>query len=202
MTNPAIIIRNRPTMPDDAITYLEGRLAHTRCFLEYGAGGSTVLAATLGVGDIYSVESDPGYVAAVEAKVATVASETRLHAHYADIGPTGVFGHPMNRTASDRWPAYSAAIWDRLAADAMSPDLILVDGRFRVACCLISFLNMAPEATVMFDDYFGREEKYEAVTQFAPIHDSVGRVAIFRKPEDADREAMSAAYRRFAKIPL
>ncbi len=198
---PDIRIGDAPAMPRVAINYLRRRFATSRCFLEYGAGGSTVLAARKGVAQVYSVESDPAYVAAVEAKVAALGSATRLNAFYLDIGPTRSYGKPKDRSGIDRWPAYSAKVWDHMAAAGDVPDTILVDGRFRVACCLKSFQKMADEALLIFDDYFDREDRYGVVTRFSPVVEQVGRVAIFRKPRDADPEEVARLYEDYACQP-
>lgn len=188
-------------MPPAAIAFLAERLRTTRCFLEYGAGGSTVLAARSGVEVIYSVESDPGYVAAVEARVEELGTAAELRAVYADIGPTGRFGHPTDRTGIERWDDYSAAVWRRIAHEGRSPETILVDGRFRVACCLQSFLHMAGDAVLVFDDYFDREDRYDVVTRFAPVRRRVDRMAVFGKPDPCDAAAIGRVYAEYARAP-
>ena len=48
-----------------------------------------------------------------------------------DIGPVIEWGKPANAEHIASWPAYFLSIWSEL--DAL-PGVILVDGRFRVAC--------------------------------------------------------------------
>jgi hypothetical protein len=201
MEPQTVTIADVPAMPDAGVRLLKRRFGQVRCFLEYGAGGSTALAARHGVPKIYSVESDAAYVAAVEAKVAAIGSGSTLHAIYADIGPTGGFGHPRDQSGIERWPAYSAHVWDVMAGAGDTPDMILVDGRFRVACCLRSFMKMSENAILVFDDYFDREERYGIVTRFAPIVKQVNRLALFRKPKDIDLAAMEEVYREYAVKP-
>lgn len=201
MEPKTITIADVPAMPDAGVRLLKRRFGRAQCFLEYGAGGSTALAAQQGVPKIYSVESDAAYVAAVEAKVAAIGSGSVLRTLHADIGPTGGFGHPVDRSGVERWPAYSAHVWNVLAEAGDTPDMILVDGRFRVACCLRSFAEMSKNAILVLDDYFGREERYGIVTRFSPIVKRVDRLALFRKPAQIDLAALEEVYRDYAVRP-
>ena len=59
-------VPDAPYMPDRRAAHLAAALRASSCYLEYGAGGSTVLAARLGVADIVSVESDRAWLQRVE----------------------------------------------------------------------------------------------------------------------------------------
>ena len=54
-----------PHMPEAGIAKLRELLTVSQCYLEYGSGGSTRLAASLDVPIIYSVESDQAFLNAV-----------------------------------------------------------------------------------------------------------------------------------------
>jgi hypothetical protein len=195
------LIGDMPSMPRLAAAFLRRRLERARCFLEYGAGGSTVLAARSGVARIYSVESDPAYAQAVEARVRQLREPGVLRSHSIDIGPTGGYGYPTDASRIDDWPRYATEVWEAIAAAGDVPDVILVDGRFRVACCLQSFLHMSAEAVLVFDDYFDREDRYGIVTRFAPVRRQVKRVAVFRRPDPLDAEAIRAVLADYAANP-
>lgn len=53
-------------MPAARISFIEAKLREAKCFLEYGAGGSTMLAASLGVRGIISAESDKTLLTALK----------------------------------------------------------------------------------------------------------------------------------------
>jgi hypothetical protein len=70
-----------------------------------------------------------------------------------------------------------------------TPDVILVDGRFRVACVLESLLNLGDQdaCTILLDDYVGRAH-YRAVEAFVTVVELKGRMAVLRKRPRMDAE--------------
>jgi hypothetical protein len=196
-----IIVPDNPNMPKAAVAVLKARLADARCYLEYGSGGSTVLAARTGVPRVYSVESDSTFFAAVEQKVLDLGGAVALRPVLVDIGPTRRWSRPIDNTRADAWPNYSAQVWEVIEQAGDTPDTILIDGRFRVACCLQSFLRMSDDAVILFDDYFDREDLYDIVTRFADIDARHARVAVFRKPKSCDWAALRQAYLDYARDP-
>ncbi|RYI33017.1 MAG: hypothetical protein EON48_03610 [Acetobacteraceae bacterium] len=141
--------------------------------LEYGSGGSTVLAATLGR-PVFSVESDPAWAARMAAHVATLSQTARVH--HADVGPTGPWGVPMKSREYRKFHAYALSVWDR--PDFVEPDLVLIDGRFRAACLVAVMLRATRPVTVLFDDYLKRGY-YHGVERLARKEEMVGRMARF-----------------------
>ena len=65
------------------------------------------------------------------------------------------------------WPAAPthAGPWRAVRAAGVQPDLVLVDGRFRVACFLYSLLHMKAGGVILWDDYTNRPE-YHSVERF------------------------------------
>ena len=146
--------------------------AESRAIVEYGSGGSTVLAATLGK-PVVSVESDKAWA---DRMAETLAAHACASVHYADIGPTRAWGFPDGAGAAARFHAYALSVWDR--PDLVSPDLVLIDGRFRAACLVATMLRATQPITVLFDDYQKRGY-YHRVEQFATLEQLVGRMAVF-----------------------
>ena len=96
---------------------------------------------------------------------------------YVDVGPVSSWGRPRSPENRHLWPAYSL--------QASYPgDLVLVDGRFRVACVL-SALRHDPERVVLLHDYTdARREYYGVLEEFCYIAergDSLVRLVL--KPE-------------------
>ena len=189
--SPADIPR-KPHMEPEGLELLSVSLKDSRCFLEYGAGGSTVLAGEMGVGTIYAVESDRGFLDAVKGAVAEIASGPTLIDHYVDIGPTVEWGNPRDSSKAASWPLYASSIWSRiLAGGSPRPDLVLIDGRFRVACFLATLVFARPGTTILFDDYHVRPHYHVAENFLKPIG-RAGRMAEFRTLGTAPPEAMLA----------
>lgn len=141
--------------------------------LEYGSGGSTVLAAGLGR-RVFSVESDRDWADRLAAHVATLSD--RVQVHWADIGPTGAWGVPMKPREFRKFHAYALSVWDR--PDFVQPDLVLIDGRFRAACLVTVMLRTSKPVTVLFDDY-AKRRYYHGVERLARKEELVGRMARF-----------------------
>lgn len=175
-----------PAMPPAVVDCLASELAHARTYVEYGAGGSTMLAAQTGVRDIITVESDRAFLRRVERDVRAVgAQDSRFHPLHADIGPTGAWGRPSGTEAFERWHGYAQAGVGRAVDLGLSPDLVLIDGRFRVACFLATLFVVEPGTVIMFDDYTVRS-KYAVVEEFGAPEGYVDRLAYFRAPASFD----------------
>ncbi|MCS6890671.1 MAG: class I SAM-dependent methyltransferase, partial [Rhodovarius sp.] len=135
--------------------------------LEFGCGGSTLLLLQACEGLVLSVDSDAGWLArlAAEPAAATAREEGRLTLWHAAIGPTGAWGWPTGPVTADVAWRYWGAPW------LMMPraDLILVDGRFRIACALAAHGRLAPGGCVAVHDYWTRPAYGEALAPFFDI---------------------------------
>jgi hypothetical protein len=183
---PEALERPEVSMPEAEAAALRAAYEDADCILEYGAGGSTVLAAELGR-RVFTVESDADWVARLERWFAVHVPAGEVALHHADIGPTRDWGHPVDEAAVKRWPSYALSVWDR--ADFGHPDVVLVDGRFRVACLLATAFRIRRPVTVLFDDY-GRRKHYHAVEELLRPAAMIGRMARFElspQPVPADR---------------
>jgi hypothetical protein len=187
----------RPHLTPAAAKLFESELKRSRCYLEYGAGGSTRFAASLNVPWVFSVESDPQFADRVRRLVESEATGTKLQIIACDIGPTRSFGFPANRDRVQNWPNYPVAVWDAADAARASPDLVLIDGRFRVACFLVSLLRARAGISILFDDYRGREERYSSVERYVKPAKFAGRLAVFLVPESPPHREVAADLARF-----
>ena len=169
-------------------------LRRSEFYLEYGSGGSTLLAARIQKRFI-SVDTDPWFLRSVRRAIGTLAADQKLI--HADIGLTGPWGKPMRDTGLSasrlaKWRSYAATPWQDIANDD-APDLVLVDGRFRVSttllCCQKLYKN--PEARILVDDYAERPE-YSVIERHADLIDMVGRMAIFRPRASPDASLQEA----------
>ncbi len=175
-------IKPVPHMDDEGRALLEARLAGAQCLLEFGAGGSSMTAARLKVPTVIAVESDADFLAATGAAVRAAASHTAFVGHHADIGPVQEWGNPADRSKVHLWPRYCSSVWARIASESLpQPDLVLIDGRFRVACLLAALLMARPGTTILFDDYFDRPH-YHRVEAWATPVGRAGRMAEFIVP--------------------
>ncbi|NAZ36832.1 hypothetical protein [Rubellimicrobium sp. CFH 75288] len=164
-------------LPPEALALLGdlGRQAGT--ILEYGAGGSTVELADLGEGRLFSVETSAAWAAELRAWFAAHPTRRSVVVHHVDVGPVGRWGFPLGHAAWDRFHHYPTSVWDR--HDFVHPDLVVIDGRFRLACFLTTALRIERPVTVLWDDYRDRRE-YHAAERYARPTKMAGRTALFR----------------------
>ena len=180
------------------------RLQQARSYLEFGSGGSTFLAAALGKSFV-TIESDRYFLNAVAAKIGSSGHSidpSRQRLMHIDIGLTEAWGKPVFRkpTAArrERWRRYFTAPWAEGAPD-FAPDLILVDGRFRVACTLQTAAHLIHRTdwTILFDDYIGRPH-HRIVEDFLELTEMVGRMAVFRPRSAIDQTRLGRTLEQFA----
>jgi hypothetical protein len=171
-----------PIMPAAGTAALTEALGATRCYLEYGSGGSTLLAVRSGVPDLVTIESDRPWLDAVRAGLGDRLRPDRHHLRHADIGPTAQFGTPASERAWRRFPGYALDAWSFCRERDLEPDLVLIDGRFRAACLLATLIHARPGTRVLFDDYAERSA-YHVASDFAAPPRMIDRLAAFTVPE-------------------
>ena len=165
---------NGPLLDPETLRWLTAELGRTELYLEFGCGGTTVLANSLQVHTV-SVESDAFYAQAV--------LRALPHPRYTQIvtpnmGMTGAWGMPLffSRLKGGR---YIDAPFSVLSDNF--PDLIFVDGRYRVGCALESArraFRASRNARLLLDDYALRKE-YHAVESYLGSPTRIGRSALF-----------------------
>ena len=179
------------------------RSGHRR-YQEFGIGGSTLLALRSGLETIVAVDSDPQWIGAAREnrEISQAIEAGRVCIRHADIGPVQQWGHPRDRSHMQNWPSYIATAWDVWSERGEFPDLVFVDGRFRVACCLSTILLAAASGTtgglrVMLHDVGPQRAYYDEVFRFfdvvrvgehtAGAEDQAGRVL---RQRDGDPAAL------------
>ena len=163
-------------MPEQEQAELKACYAAARAIVEYGSGGSTLLAASLGKPCI-AVESDLHWAEALQARLHEVAApDVPAFVHPVDLGPTVEWGFPADNSAAERFSDYPLSVWHQpIAAEA---DTVLIDGRFRKACFVATLMHITRPVTILFDDYTDRPVYHEVEAILAPTR-FCGRLAIF-----------------------
>ena len=165
------------TMPAQEAAVLAQHYAKALVVLEYGSGGSTVLAAEMPDKTVFSVESDVKWLAAMRQYFAGNPPLGKLWLHHGKVGRTKTWGYPQNDEHFRKWPGYPLGIWD--IAEFVHPDVVLIDGRFRAACFLTTLFRIKRPVTVLWDDYIDRNPYHEVERLVKPV-EMVGRMARFQ----------------------
>ena len=164
------------SFPEEEQGFVREIYQGANAIIEYGSGGSTRLAAELGVPCV-SVESDSDWSARLNAVLnETYDERSSAVAVHVNIGATKEWGYPQNRRHFDQYWRYPLQVWQDPIADKV--DTVLIDGRFRKACFAATLMNIKRETRILFDDYTGRRI-YHDVEIFAKPERTVGRMAEF-----------------------
>ena len=180
-------------MTKDETQFLRTLLLTQKVYAEFGMGGSTLLALESGVRDIVSVESNDDWIKHVEndPNVRNYVNQgARLQTVYVDIASDpNNWGMPRDQSKRENWPLYSSALDGKLNATF---DVILVDGRFRVACALKSIKLMNEKTLLLIHDYVQRP-RYHQVEQFLDKVNTIDTLCVFRKKCAVDDELLAKA---------
>lgn len=178
MTEPAIIERPELTLPPAEAEHVRSAYADAGVILEYGSGGSTIVASELPDKTVFSVESDAQWCEMMQTYLAQnpPAENTRVDVIWADVGPTKEWGYPVSNKGWRRFADYPLGVWE--LPEFRQPDVVLVDGRFRAGCAMATaFLTQAP-VRLLVDDY-KRRKYYHKIEEFLGAPRLIGRMAEF-----------------------
>lgn len=178
MTPADPITRPELTLPEAEAERLRAAYAGASVILEYGSGGSTVMAAEIPGKTVFSVESDRDWAAMMRGwfDANPPAEGSHVDVIWSDIGETREWGHPVNNRGWRRYAEYPLGVWS--LEEFRQPDVVLVDGRFRAGCAMATaFLTTRP-VTLLVDDY-KRRKGYHAIEEFLGAPRLTGRMAEF-----------------------
>jgi predicted O-methyltransferase YrrM len=167
-------------------------LAKSSRFLEFGSGYSTMLASKNVRKSIVSVETDLAYIESIRIELSASAEKLpMIELIHADVGAVGAWGTPIDRSNVEKWTNYQIAVLNFAHENNWRPDLILIDGRFRIATFMSVYLSF-PGAIIIFDDYVDRPA-YHIVEKILQPSKIFGRVAVFKIPRWRSRKNIARA---------
>ncbi|QHD69749.1 hypothetical protein GS397_23760 [Sphingobium yanoikuyae] len=187
-----------PSLEPEGRAALEDYLSRCETYLEYGCGGSTYVAAKSGVKTICAVDTSLEWIEDVERR--TRGFPPRITLRHCDVGPVASWGHPVDAREIHQFHRYAILPWDAARATASQPDLVFVDGRFRVASFLYSLMSARAGTIILFDDYMDRAQ-YHEVEKFCKRVDNHGRMAVFLVGEQRPLVEIAESFARYSIIP-
>jgi len=142
---------------------------------EYGCGKSTKWVLNNTSSNVIAVDTSQQWVDEVVAD--NKANNERLVIKHVDLGAVGKWGNPIDFSKHLCFGEYTNFMWQQ----DTKPNVVLVDGRFRV-CCFLTSLKYADEGTcILFDDYTTRP-KYHVVEKYVERVEECGRQCLFVVP--------------------
>jgi len=141
-------------------------LKNAKRYFEFGAGGSTYQASICkNIEKIYSIESDFSWYERVKNNISN--ENNRIRLIYVEMHNKSCSrGYPGEKCKTDEMLIYSDAL-----KKSYNIDLVLIDGRFRVACALKIFDRINDKTIILFDDFLTRKQ-YNIILDFYKIIDS------------------------------
>jgi hypothetical protein len=143
---------------------------------EYGCGKSTSWVLNNTSAMVIAVDTSNNWVKSVKTK--NKKNIKRLNIHHSDLGKVGRWGLPLSYCKMENFSDYTNYIWSL----KKKPNLVLIDGRFRV-CCFLTSLKFADEWTkIIFDDY-NNNPHYHFVEKYVTPVKTNGRQSLFVVPQ-------------------
>ena len=165
-----------------------------KVYLEYGCGKSSWWAYHNTAAAIRSVDTSREWIAKINALIGAETAE-RLRIEWIDVGPLGDWGKPTTFARRDRFRDYTDWPWTL----GLEPDLVLVDGRFRIASFLTSIQRAPPGTILLFDDYADRP-LYHVAEEFSAVLDRCGRQVAFQVDQAAKAKVTDAVIAEFRNV--
>ena len=139
------------------------KLKKSKGYLEFGCGGSTIEANKY-CDKIISIDNCLEWINKVKDNAIDV---KRIEFNYINMPiQHNNWGHPTLDCPDEDKRKYSQIIDDK---DLSMIDLVLIDGRFRVACALHIFNKINDNAIILFDDYIPRKYMYGIIENYYDI---------------------------------
>lgn len=153
-------------------------------YFEYGSGGSTYqVSLRPNIQKIYTVESDKTWMNKLNS---IIKNNTKITYIYNEMGTKPhTWGYPSRRCLKSNLINYSEHIRNLGIEERSKIDLVMIDGRFRVACCLKCFDIINDDCYIIFDDFLNRK-KYHIVLNYYDIVEKTEdkRMVILRKKKN------------------
>ena len=160
-------------------------------YFEYGVGDSTIWALENSSCKIISVDTDKKWIN----KVDTSKNNKRIDINWVNLGEIENWGRPKTYEYRKQFIEYISKVWNF----NLKADVILVDGRFRVACFLYSLINAKEGSIIIFDDYMNRPH-YHVVEEVLEIYKKCGRQVIFRVPSAFNKQLAKELLEQFIYV--
>ena len=178
-------------------TYFKKILSNSKSYLEYGSGASTILSASLKINTI-SIESDKEFVNSL---LKLINDKSDLNLICRPLGMIGPWGSPvvniffpLTKSRKNKFSKYSdVPFLEEKFKDHTYPDLILIDGKFRVACALKCYLFFSQKNyynyKIIFDDYLYRNQ-YHITEKILKLDEIVGEMGVFSPPKISNTDSL------------
>jgi len=165
----------QPHMSENEKQLFKKYLNNCTHYWEFGGGGSTAWACDIAtIQSIVTIESDRQYANKLKGDF------KKADIRWTDIGSTGNWGAPTDYSKMELWKTYP----NNWLSKSHEPDLVLIDGRFRVACALTVLLHSdnTNNPYILIHDFNNRQE-YHCILVFYTIIETVDTLVVLQKKD-------------------
>lgn len=185
------------TWSERALTALNHHLSSAESLLQYGCGETTSIACGYpNVKYIYAVESDKSVADSI---YDTLTDKDKLRMMYADIGELDANGIPINHANFANYHQYMVFPWALADKYNVIPELIVIDGHFKVASFLYSLICAKEGATILFNDFFTSSD-YGIARNYALLEERHGDMAEFKVQKNFVMSELAAMIAKYSVI--
>ena len=177
----------KPYMTSAETTVLGRYRDKSRNYFEFGCGGSTVFCDSP-QRKIKSVDNNKEWLNKVRPLIGPT---TELI--YINTGTVLEYGNPADSTQLTGFADYSLAFSSRNP----STDLVLVDGRFRVACCLQIVLSDYTGVVLLHD---AQRPEYQPLFKFFSVIERVENLVVLRVNPSANKKEAAILWEIYKNI--
>tara|TARA_E500000178_G_scaffold341561_1_gene385619 strand:- start:143 stop:844 length:702 start_codon:yes stop_codon:yes gene_type:complete len=196
-TSENIIFGNK-----DSGDFIKKEISKAKNYLEFGSGNTTIFATQNNI-NFYSIESDRNFFYYLTNK------KNIKNIYFYSLGLVQFYSYPLFKSNifkiyyRSRAKIYVSKIFEVLTTKMIMPDLVLVDGRYRVACMLNIFLylkkNNLINTCVILDDFKHREH-YQIINSFFNIS-LVGRLGVCYINDKAQTSEINNLIEKYLEDP-
>ena len=177
---------------DDAL--FKNLISEVKTYFEYGCGKSTEYMYKKSNASIFSVDTSKEW-AAKTLNLSKDSNRERLNVKWIDVGDVADWGYPISFERKQNFVKYANWFWEF----GLKPDLVVIDGRFRILCFLTSIKFASIGTQIIFDDYTNRPF-YHVAEDFLKIKDTCGRQALFEVDKGSKKLVDESVISEFKNI--
>lgn len=165
-------------------------------FFEYGTGGTTYQASIRpNIKSITTVETD--YIWFKQFKF--LLEDKHIKCIYCEMdAKPNTWGNPGPNSTLEQYIHYSNQIKEVKSVNKI--DFILIDGRFRVACCLKCFDVINEECLIAFDDFLNRKEYHIVLDYYDIIDKTKDKIMVILKKKKNVKSPSAELIEEYEKI--
>lgn len=182
---------------NQAFEFLSTTLAQSEIVLVYGCDIAPMVCNNAFVKKVYGVDARKPVCDTV---YDAINDNEKFRLMYANIGELNQHNQPINADQFKQYHQYMVFPWALADKYDALPNLIIIDGHFKVASFLYSLICAPEGSRIIFNDYFDHPE-YEMIRNYCPLESRQGAAAEFIVKKNYIMSDIAAMIAKYSVIP-